>query len=175
MTDILERLRAALGERYAIERQAGEGGMATVWLARDLKHGRDVAVKVLRPELGASIGTDRLAAETSQVDRNRFPGQVEEVAHRAIGEGEHMRERLRTFDEVEIRRHVVRGDLERLLCVHLANHRLVTEIGERLQPRREVEAAGALDVEVAADGKAELRRIGRDARIPLAQMACHLG
>src|SRR5512145_253208 len=73
MTDILERLRAALGERYAIERQAGEGGMATVWLARDLKHGREVAVKVLRPELGASIGTDRFLREIELAAKLQHP------------------------------------------------------------------------------------------------------
>ncbi len=51
MTDQLDRLTAALADRYTIERELGAGGMATVYLAEDLKHHRKVAVKVLRPEL----------------------------------------------------------------------------------------------------------------------------
>jgi serine/threonine protein kinase len=54
MTDPLPRLTAALAEKYRIERELGAGGMATVYLAEDLKHARKVAVKVLRPELAAS-------------------------------------------------------------------------------------------------------------------------
>ncbi len=60
MSDATERLNAALEGRYAIERELGEGGMATVYLADDLKHRRKVAVKVLRPELAAAVGADRL-------------------------------------------------------------------------------------------------------------------
>jgi serine/threonine-protein kinase len=51
-----DRLRAALADRYTIERELGAGGMATVYLAEDLKHRRQVAIKVLRPELAASLG-----------------------------------------------------------------------------------------------------------------------
>jgi serine/threonine protein kinase len=51
--DAFDRLKAALADRYLIEREIGSGGMATVYLARDLKHERQVAVKVLRPELAA--------------------------------------------------------------------------------------------------------------------------
>ncbi len=53
MTDPTSRLNAALEGRYAIERELGEGGMATVYLADDLKHNRKVALKVLKPELAA--------------------------------------------------------------------------------------------------------------------------
>ena len=56
-------LRAALAERYALERELGAGGMATVYLAQDLRHDREVAVKVLRPELAAVIGAERFLAE----------------------------------------------------------------------------------------------------------------
>ena len=63
MTEAFDRLKAALANRYAIERELGAGGMATVYLAHDLKHDRKVAVKVLRPELSASLGVDRFLRE----------------------------------------------------------------------------------------------------------------
>ena len=60
---VAERLNAALADRYRIERELGAGGMATVYLARDLKHDRMVAVKVLKPELAAVLGADRFIVE----------------------------------------------------------------------------------------------------------------
>ncbi len=63
MTEITARLSAALADRYRIERRLGEGGMATVYLAEDLKHKRQVAVKVLKPELSAVIGGERFVKE----------------------------------------------------------------------------------------------------------------
>ncbi len=59
MTEITARLSTALADRYRIERHLGEGGMATVYLAEDLKHKRKVAVKMLRPELAAVVGAER--------------------------------------------------------------------------------------------------------------------
>ncbi len=63
MTSELESLRAALAERYALERELGRGGMATVYLAQDLKHHRKVAIKVLKPELAAALGPERFLQE----------------------------------------------------------------------------------------------------------------
>ena len=63
MSDPVTRLNTALEGRYAIERELGEGGMATVYLARDLKHNRNVALKVLKPELAAVVGAERFLAE----------------------------------------------------------------------------------------------------------------
>jgi serine/threonine-protein kinase len=60
---IADRLSSALSDRYRVERELGQGGMATVYLAEDLKHGRKVAIKVLHPELSAVIGGDRFLAE----------------------------------------------------------------------------------------------------------------
>ncbi len=58
MTNLLERLQAGLPNRYRIERQLGEGGMAVVLAGTDLTHDRQVAIKVLRPELSAMVGAD---------------------------------------------------------------------------------------------------------------------
>jgi TolB-like protein/tRNA A-37 threonylcarbamoyl transferase component Bud32 len=63
MTDFAERLKAAVADRYTIERELGEGGMAIVYLARDLKHDRAVALKVFRPELAAAMGAERFLRE----------------------------------------------------------------------------------------------------------------
>src|SRR5207237_5957872 len=63
MADLFERVRASLAGRYTIERELGRGGMATVYLARDLKHDRPVALKVLRPELAAVLGAERFLRE----------------------------------------------------------------------------------------------------------------
>ena len=63
MPDISPRLVAALADRYTLERELGQGGMATVYLAQDIRHERKVAVKVFRPELAATIGGDRFLRE----------------------------------------------------------------------------------------------------------------
>ncbi|UCC85210.1 MAG: protein kinase, partial [Gemmatimonadota bacterium] len=63
MEDQLDHLRTALADRYTIGREIGSGGMASVYLAEDLKHRRKVAVKVLRPELAATLGADRFVRE----------------------------------------------------------------------------------------------------------------
>jgi serine/threonine-protein kinase len=61
--DVVGQLNAALTGRYSVEREIGRGGMATVYLARDVRHSRPVAVKVLHPELAISLGTDRFLRE----------------------------------------------------------------------------------------------------------------
>ncbi len=63
MSEVPPRLAAALADRYRLERELGQGGMATVYLAHDLKHDRQVALKVLRPELAAVLGADRFVVE----------------------------------------------------------------------------------------------------------------
>ena len=63
MTAITDRLSTALAGRYRIERHLGEGGMASVYLAEDVKHDRKVAVKVLKPELAAVLGAERFVVE----------------------------------------------------------------------------------------------------------------
>ncbi len=63
MPDLVDRLTTALADRYRIEREIGRGGMAIVYLAHDLKHDRQVAVKVVQPDLAAVIGAERFLNE----------------------------------------------------------------------------------------------------------------
>ena len=73
MSDAVTVLNAALEGRYTIERELGEGGMATVYLAHDLKHGRKVALKVLKPELAAVVGADRFLVEIKTTANLQHP------------------------------------------------------------------------------------------------------
>ena len=68
-----ESLSAALADRYRIERELGEGGMATVYLAEDLKHERQVAIKVLKPDLAAVIGAERFLTEIKTTANLQHP------------------------------------------------------------------------------------------------------
>ncbi len=104
MSDVLQRLGAALAEQYAIERELGAGGMATVYLARDLKHDRHVALKVLRPELAAVLGIERFLSEIRVTAHLQHPhilplfdsGQAGGLIYYVMPhvEGESLRQRL---------------------------------------------------------------------------------
>lgn len=69
----LERLTRALAGRYRVDRELGRGGMAAVYLAQDLRHSRDVAIKVLLPALTASLGPDRFLREVAVTARLNHP------------------------------------------------------------------------------------------------------
>ena len=73
MTVPPNRLAAALADRYRIERELGQGGMATVYLAHDLRHDRHVAIKVLHPELAAALGSERFLSEIKTTARLQHP------------------------------------------------------------------------------------------------------
>jgi len=102
--DATTRLNAALEGRYRIERQLGEGGMATVYLADDVRHERKVALKVLRPELAAVVGADRFLAEIKTTAKLQHPhilplhdsGEADSFLFYVMPyvEGESLRERL---------------------------------------------------------------------------------
>ena len=104
MPPIPERLQAALADRYRLERELGQGGMATVYLAHDLKHDRKVAIKVLRPELAAIIGAERFLREIKTIATLQHPhilglidsGEVQGTAYYVMPfvEGESLRDRL---------------------------------------------------------------------------------
>src|SRR5437660_12909486 len=104
MTDILSRLTTALADRYEVERELGAGGMATVYLARDPKHDRAVALKVLRPELAAVLGVERFLSEIRVMAHLQHPhllplfdsGQADGLVYYVMPpvEGESLRHRL---------------------------------------------------------------------------------
>ncbi|HYW30522.1 MAG TPA: protein kinase [Gemmatimonas sp.] len=73
MPDLPNRLTTALADRYRMERELGAGGMATVYLAHDLRHERDVAIKVLHPDLGAALGGERFLSEIRTTARLQHP------------------------------------------------------------------------------------------------------
>src|SRR5438045_5271344 len=73
MAELLARLRGALADLYAIDRELGHGGAATVYLDQDLNHGRRVAIKVLRPELAAALGAERFLREIEIAARLTHP------------------------------------------------------------------------------------------------------
>jgi serine/threonine-protein kinase len=112
MPALLDRIRSALGTRYLIERELGRGGMATVYLARDQKHGRPVAVKVLRPELASSIGPERFLREIQMAARLTHPhilplhdsGEVEGLLYYVMPyiEGESLRDHLQREHRVDL-------------------------------------------------------------------------
>ncbi|MEP6689259.1 MAG: serine/threonine-protein kinase, partial [Gemmatimonadales bacterium] len=73
MADLRERLQSGLADRYRVEREIGRGGMATVFLATDVKHGREVALKVLHPELTQTLGSERFLREIQIAARLSHP------------------------------------------------------------------------------------------------------
>ena len=112
MTDVLARLSTALADRYRIERELGAGGMATVYLAHDLKHERQVAIKVLKPELGAVLGAERFLGEIKTTANLQHPnllplfdsGEADGLLYYVMPyiEGETLRARLRREQQLPV-------------------------------------------------------------------------
>ena len=104
MSDTLEILQAALIDRYSVEREVGRGGMATVYLAQDLRHQRPVALKVLHPDLASSLGAERFIREIQIAARLQHPhivslydsGQADDLLYYVMPylDGESLHQRL---------------------------------------------------------------------------------
>ena len=156
-TAFLEQLRAALPDRYVVERELGHGGMATVYLAQDRKHDRQVAIKVLRPDVAAVIGADRFLREIAIAARLNHPHIVPLYDSGEAGallyfvmpyvRGESLRDRLnreprlRVDDAVQIARQVadaleyahalgiVHRDIKPENILFTAGHAVVSDFG----------------------------------------------
>src|SRR2546425_12474635 len=112
MPDTFQRVAEALAGRYRVERELGAGGMATVYLAFDVKHHRKVAVKVLRPELAAALGGDRFTREIETAAQFQHPhvlplldsGEASSFLYYVMPyvEGESLRDRLARHGELPI-------------------------------------------------------------------------
>ncbi len=172
----LENLRASLADRYLIERELGAGGMATVYLAQDLKHHRQVAIKVLRPELTAALGTERFLREITTTANLHHPhilalydsGEAQGFLYYVMPyvEGESLRDRLRREKQLPVEdalriarevadalgyahaRGIVHRDIKPENILLEAGHALVADFGIA----RAVEAAGT--EELTATGTA---------------------
>jgi len=151
LTEVLvDRLKLALASRYTIERQLGQGGMATVYLALDLRHHRRVALKVLRPELAAVIGADRFLHEIRVTASLQHPhilplhdsGEVDTFLYYVMPyvEGESLRERLRHERQLPIDE-VVRIATEVAAALSYAHGRGV--IHRDIKPENILLASGA--------------------------------
>src|SRR5205809_992395 len=112
VTASFDRVAAALADRYRLIRELGSGGMATVYLAEDMRHRRQVAVKVLRPELAATLGADRFTREIETVAQFQHPhilplldsGQADGFFYYVMPSvaGESLRDRLARHGELPI-------------------------------------------------------------------------
>ncbi len=133
MSNQFDRVRAALAGTYDLERELGQGGMATVYLANDLKHDRQVAVKVLRPELAATIGSDRFLREVHIAASLTHPhilglhdsGEAGDFLYYVMPfvEGESLRDRLTREGELPIHDavRIVREVVDALAFAHERN------------------------------------------------------
>jgi len=110
--EVEERLKAGLADHYAIECEIGSGGMATVYLAQDLKHDRKVAIKALKPELSALLGSERFLAEIRVTANLQHPhilplhdsGEAGGILYYVMPyvEGESLRDRLQRETQLSI-------------------------------------------------------------------------
>ncbi len=131
MSDAVSRLNAALEGRYSIEREIGQGGMATVYLAKDLRHNRNVALKVLKPELAAVVGAERFLAEIETTANLQHPhilplfdsGEADKFLFYVMPyvEGETLRDRLEREKQLPVDEAV----------------RIATDVAEALQSAHE--------------------------------------
>ena len=156
-TGQVAKVRAALAAHYRIERVLGEGGMATVYLAEDLKHRRPVAIKVMRPELGATLGADRFLREVEIAAKLSHPHILPMHDSGAIGgflyyvmpyvEGESLRDRLHREGQLPVaeavrlaqevaealayahKRHIIHRDVKPANIMLGEGHALVADFG----------------------------------------------
>ncbi len=135
MSDPVTRLNAALEGRYRIERELGEGGMATVYLADDIKHERKVALKVLKPELAAVVGAERFLAEIKTTANLQHPhilplfdsGEADSFLFYVMPfvEGETLRDRIDRERQLPVDDSLPMSVVDRLSDLRREPHRIV--------------------------------------------------
>ncbi|HEY7029138.1 MAG TPA: serine/threonine-protein kinase [Gemmatimonadales bacterium] len=174
MQPIPERLQAALADRYHLEREVGQGGMATVYLAEDLKHHRKVALKVLRPELAAALGSERFVREVEIAAHLQHPhilplfdsGEADGFLYYVMPfvDGESLRERLKReraipiVEGVRILREVV--DALAYAHQHGVVHRDIKPDNVMLSGRHAVVTDFGVAKAVSAAGEDKLTTVG---------------
>jgi len=174
--DPREQLQADLAERYVLERELGRGGMATVYLARDLKHDRLVALKVLHPELARTVGPERFKREIRLAARLQHPhiltvldsGEVAGQFWFAMPyvRGESLRDRLRREDQLPIE---VAVDLARQIALALDYAHREGVIHRDLKPENILLSEG--QALVADFGVAKALAAGRESQLTETGMA----
>ena len=174
MTNIPDRLAAALADRYRIKGEIGAGGMATVYLAQDLKHDRKVAVKVLKPELAAVLGAERFLSEIKTTANLQHPhilplfdsGEADGFLFYVMPyvEGESLRERLEREKQLPIEEAVrIAGEVaDALDHAHRKGviHRDIKPGNILLQEGRALVADFGIAIAVNAAGGARLTETG---------------
>ncbi|MBT8404062.1 MAG: protein kinase [Gemmatimonadetes bacterium] len=178
--DPIERLNAALTGRYAVERELGEGGMATVYLADDLKHDRKVALKVLKPELAVVVGAERFLTEIKTTARLQHPhilplfdsGEADSFLFYVMPyvEGETLRDRLDREKQLPVEE-AVRIAAEIADALHYAHgrnivHRDVKPANVLLQDGRVLVADFGIALAVSAAGASRLTETGLSVGTP---------
>jgi Tol biopolymer transport system component len=176
----VERLNAALSGRYSIEREIGEGGMATVYLAEDIKHGRKVALKVLKPELAAVVGAERFLAEIRTTANLQHPhilplhdsGEADSFLYYVMPyvEGESLREKLEREKQLPVGEAVhiavaVAGALD-YAHRHKVIHRDIKPANILLQSGQPVVADFGIALAVGSAGGARLTETGLSVGTP---------
>ncbi len=180
MSDPITRLNLALSDRYRIERELGEGGMATVYLAQDLKHKRSVALKVLKPELAAVVGAERFLAEIETTANLQHPhilplfdsGEADGFLYYVMPyiEGESLRERLDREGQLPVEEAVrhVSDVAEALGHAHRRDvvHRDIKPANILIQDGRPVVADFGIALAVGSAGGARLTETGLSVGTP---------
>jgi len=174
MADLLERLTTALADRYRVDREIGRGGMAHVFLARDLKLDRPVAVKVLRPDFAASLGTERFLREITLAAKLEHPhilaihdsGEADGLLYYVMPyvEGESLRQRLEREKQLSVDEalQISREVADALSCAHSRGviHRDIKPENILLQSGHAVVADFGIARAVTAAGGAKLTETG---------------
>ncbi len=168
------RLAAALADRYRIERELGQGGMATVHLAEDLKHDRKVAIKVLRPELAAVLGAERFLAEIKTTANLQHPhilplfdsGEADSFLYYVMPyiEGETLRQRIDREGQLGVEEavRIARDVADALDYAHRKEiiHRDIKPENILLQDGRPVVADFGIALAVSAAGQGRMTETG---------------